>query len=65
MVVELNKTKIKNGLAFDGTLSSILTIKMAELGPLKWEPSAAPVKALKKPQVDTTGDTNLMRMNLV
>ena len=46
-VVGLNKTKTRNRLALEGTLSSILTIKMAGLGPEidKWEPPASVVKA--------------------
>ena len=42
----LNKTKTRNCLALEGTLSSILTIKMAGLGQIhKWEPPASVVKA--------------------
>ncbi|KAL0992571.1 hypothetical protein UPYG_G00095100 [Umbra pygmaea] len=38
-VVGLNKTKRRNSLALDGTLSSIMTIKMANLELcFKWEP---------------------------
>ncbi|CAL8398523.1 unnamed protein product [Boreogadus saida] len=48
-VVGLNKTKTRNSLALDGTLSSIMTIKMADLEPcLKWEPPSDVLKASKK-----------------
>ena len=48
-VVGLNKTKTRNSLALDGTLSSIMTIKMAGLEPcFKWEPSQDIIKASKK-----------------
>jgi hypothetical protein len=48
-VVGLNKTKTRNSLALDGTLSSIMTIKMADLEPcFKWEPPSDVLKALKK-----------------
>lgn len=47
-VVGLNKTKSRNRLALDGTLSSIMTIKMAGLEPcFKWEPSSTLIKASK------------------
>ncbi|KAJ8381382.1 hypothetical protein SKAU_G00021600 [Synaphobranchus kaupii] len=47
-VVGLNKTKTTNSLALDGTLSSIMTIKMAGLEPcFKWEPSSTLIKASK------------------
>ncbi|CAL8379607.1 unnamed protein product [Boreogadus saida] len=46
-VVGLNKTR--NSLALDGTLSSIMTIKMADLEPcFKWEPPSDVLKASKK-----------------
>ncbi|CAL8373159.1 unnamed protein product [Boreogadus saida] len=49
MVVGLNKTKTRNSLALDGTLSSIMTIKMADLEPcFKWEPPSDVLKASKK-----------------
>lgn len=49
-MVGLNKTKTRNSLAMDGTLSSIMAIKMAGLKPcFKWEPSVAIIKASKKP----------------
>ncbi|CAL8366469.1 unnamed protein product [Boreogadus saida] len=48
-VVGLNKTKTRNSLALDGTLSSIMTIKMADLEPcVKWEPPSDVLKASKK-----------------
>ncbi len=48
-VVGLNKTKRRDSLALDGTLSSIMTIKMANLEPcLKWEPPSDIIKASKK-----------------
>ena len=48
-LVGLNKTKTRNSLALDGTLSSIMIIKMAGLKPcFKWEPSVAVIKASKK-----------------
>ncbi|CAL8249915.1 unnamed protein product [Boreogadus saida] len=47
--VGLNKTKTRNSLALDGTLSSIMTIKMADLEPcFKWEPPSDVLKASKK-----------------
>ena len=47
-VVGLYKTKTRNSLALDGTLSSIMTIKMAGLEPcFKWEPPPAIIKASK------------------
>ncbi|CAL8386831.1 unnamed protein product [Boreogadus saida] len=48
-VVGLNKTKTRNSLALDGTLSSIMTIKMADLEPcFKWEPPSDVLKASMK-----------------
>ncbi|KAK0153174.1 Zinc finger BED domain-containing protein 1 [Merluccius polli] len=48
-VVGLNKTKTRNSLALDGTLSSIMTIKMADLEPcFKWEPPSDIINASKK-----------------
>lgn len=48
-VVGLNKTKARKSLALDGTLSSIMAIKMADLEPcFKWEPSPTIIKASKK-----------------
>ncbi len=48
-VVGLNKTKRRNSLALDGTLSSIMTIKMANLEPcFKWEPPSDIIRASKK-----------------
>ncbi|XP_028303727.1 uncharacterized protein LOC114463975 isoform X6 [Gouania willdenowi] len=48
-VVGLNKTKIRNSLALEGTLSSIMTVKMASLEPqcFKWEPPVSVIKASK------------------
>ncbi|CAL8266836.1 unnamed protein product [Boreogadus saida] len=44
-IVGLNKTKTRNSLALDGTLS----IKMADLEPcFKWEPPSDVLKASKK-----------------
>ena len=55
-VVGLNKTKTRNSLALDGTLSSIMAIKMADLEPcLRWEPPSEVIKASKK----ATGQYNL------
>ncbi|CAL8328135.1 unnamed protein product [Boreogadus saida] len=49
MFVGLNKTKTRNSLALDGTLSSIMTIKMADLEPcFKWEPPSDVLKTSKK-----------------
>ncbi|CAL8389421.1 unnamed protein product [Boreogadus saida] len=46
---DLNKTKTRNSLALDGTLSSIMSIKMADLEPcFKWEPPSDVLKASKK-----------------
>ncbi|CAL8340082.1 unnamed protein product [Boreogadus saida] len=54
-VVGLNKTNTRNSLALDGTLSSIMTIKMADLEPcFKWEPPSDVLKASKK----ATGQSN-------
>ncbi|KAK6313957.1 hypothetical protein J4Q44_G00154160 [Coregonus suidteri] len=48
-VVGLNKTKRRHSLALDGTRSSIMTIKMANLEPcFKWEPPSDIIKASKK-----------------
>ncbi len=48
-VVGLNKTKRRDSLALDGTLSSIMTIKMANLEPcFKWEPPSDIIKTSKK-----------------
>ncbi len=42
------KTKPGNSLALDGTLSSLLTFKMADIEPcFKWEPSQSVIKAAK------------------
>ncbi|XP_060769617.1 uncharacterized protein LOC132878008 [Neoarius graeffei] len=47
--VGLNKTKTRNSLALDGTLSSIMAIKMADLEPcFRWEPPPSVIKASKK-----------------
>lgn len=55
-VVGLNKTKTRNSLALDGTLSSIMAIKMADLEPcFRWEPPSEVIKASKK----ATGQYNL------
>ncbi|TNN77522.1 hypothetical protein EYF80_012336 [Liparis tanakae] len=55
-VVGLNKTKNRNSLALDGTLSSIMAIKMADLEPcFRWEPPSVVIKASKK----ATGQYNL------
>ena len=55
-VVGLNKTKTRNSLALDGTLSSIMTTKMAGLEPcFSWEPPTEVIKASKK----ATGQYNL------
>ncbi len=53
--VGLNKTKRRDSLALDGTLSSIMTIKMANLEPwFKREPPSETIKTSKK----TTGQYN-------
>ncbi len=55
-VVGLNKTKRRDSLALDGNLSSIMTIKMANLEPcFKWEPPSDITKASKK----ATGQYNM------
>ena len=48
-MVGLNKTKTRNTLALDGTLSSIMTVKMADIEPqcFKWEPPVSVIKASK------------------
>ncbi|KAK0146582.1 Protein FAM200B [Merluccius polli] len=48
-MVGLNKTKTRNSLALDGTLSSIMTVKMAGLETqcFKWEPPTPVLKASK------------------
>ncbi|KAK1880620.1 N-(5'-phosphoribosyl)anthranilate isomerase [Dissostichus eleginoides] len=48
-MVGLNKTKTRNSLALDGTLSSIMTVKMAGLEPncFRWEPPTPVLKASK------------------
>lgn len=53
-MVGLNKTKTRNSLALDGTLSSIMTVKMAGLEPqgFKWEPPTPVLKA-SKPATNT------------
>ncbi|CAL8401648.1 unnamed protein product [Gadus morhua 'NCC'] len=44
-IVGLNKTKTRNSLALDGPLSSIMTIKMADLEPcFKWDPPSDVLK---------------------
>ncbi|KAA0721419.1 hypothetical protein E1301_Tti022274 [Triplophysa tibetana] len=48
-VVGHNKTKRRNSLALDGTLSSIMTIKRANLEPcFKYEPPSDIIKPSKK-----------------
>ena len=48
-MVTKNKTKFRPSLKLDGTLSSILTIKLAKSEPChKYNPSAAVVKSAKK-----------------
>lgn len=48
-MVGLNKTKTRNALALDGTLSAIMTVKMAGIEPhcFKWEPPVSVIKASK------------------
>ncbi|XP_073727861.1 uncharacterized protein [Misgurnus anguillicaudatus] len=48
-MVGLNKTKTRNSLALDGTLSSIMMVKMASIEPqcFKWEPPTSVIKASK------------------
>ncbi|KAK0152710.1 Protein FAM200B [Merluccius polli] len=49
-MVGLNKTTTRNSLALNGTLSSIMTLKMAGLEPncFKWEPIPKMIKESKK-----------------
>ncbi|XP_050975566.1 uncharacterized protein LOC127171147 isoform X1 [Labeo rohita] len=49
-MVGLNKTSTRNSLSLDGTLSSIMTLKMAGLEPncFKWEPTPQMIKESKK-----------------
>src|SRR4029434_6852558 len=55
-VVGLHKTKTRNSLALDGTLSSIMAIKMPDLEPcFRWEAPSEVIKASKK----ATGQYNL------
>ncbi|KAE8276951.1 hypothetical protein D5F01_LYC25339 [Larimichthys crocea] len=55
-MVGLNKTKTRNSLALDGTLSSIMVTKMANLEPcFRWEPPTEIIKASKK----ATGQYNI------
>ena len=61
-IVGLNKTKTRNSLALDGTLSSIMTIKMAGLEPcFRWEPPTEVIKASRRPQARTTLPTDLRK----
>ena len=61
-IVGLNKTKTRNCLALDGTLSSIMTIKMANLEPcFRWEPPTEVIKASRRPQARTTLPTDLRK----
>ena len=61
-IVGLNKTKTRNSLALDGTLSSIMTIKMSGLEPsFRWEPPTEVIKASRRPQVRTTLPTDLRK----
>ncbi|KAJ4932560.1 hypothetical protein JOQ06_010978 [Pogonophryne albipinna] len=47
-VVGLNKTKTRNSLSLEGTLSSLMTIKMADLEPcFKWEPTQSMLETAK------------------
>lgn len=48
-MVGLNNTNTRNSLALEGTLSSIMTVKMAGLEPhcFKWEPPVSVIKASK------------------
>ncbi|KAM7404155.1 hypothetical protein PAMA_004539 [Pampus argenteus] len=55
-MVGLNKTKTRNSLALDGTLSSIMVTKMANLEPcFRWEPPTEVIKVSKK----ATGQYNI------
>ncbi|XP_026129909.1 uncharacterized protein LOC113110114 isoform X2 [Carassius auratus] len=53
-MVGLNKNKTRNSLALDGTLSPIMTVKMAGMEPqcFKWEPPTPVLKA-SKPATNT------------
>lgn len=48
-MVGLNKTKTRNALTLEGTLSSIMTVKMAGIEPqcFKWGPPVSVIKASK------------------
>jgi len=48
-MVGLNKTSTRNSLVLDGTLSSIMTLKMAGLEPncFKWEPKSTMIRVQK------------------
>ena len=48
-MIGLNKTETRNSLALEGTLSSIMTMKMSNMEPCyKYEPSDDVIKASKK-----------------
>lgn len=49
-MVGLNKTSTRNSLSLNGTLASIMTLKMAGLEPncFKWEPTTQKMKDSKK-----------------
>ncbi|KAL7405095.1 hypothetical protein ABVT39_023783, partial [Epinephelus coioides] len=54
------ETKTRNSLALDGTLSSIMTIKMAGLEScFTWETSLTSSRPQKRPQASTTKHTGL------
>ena len=60
----LNKTKTRNSLVLDGTLSSIMTIKMSSLEPcFRWDPLTEVIKASRRPQARTTLPTDLRMIN--
>ncbi|RXM96072.1 hypothetical protein EOD39_16145 [Acipenser ruthenus] len=48
-MIGLNKTDTQNAVALEGTLSSIMTIKMSDMEPscFKYEPPAEVIKACK------------------
>lgn len=48
-MIGLNKTETRNSLALDGTLSSIMKIKMSNMEPcFNYEPSDDVIKASRK-----------------
>src|SRR4029434_887240 len=63
-VVGLNKTKTRNSLALDGTLSSIMAIKMADLDGRPVSDGSPPQRSSRpprRPQASTTLPTDLRK----